>query len=95
MCATLLTGETACPFTEEAYTSSIPPTEREGYCYSLLRRCFTCPMHNHSHYEIALVTSGRITHFVGGQAVRCRWATCSSRARRIPTRSTRETARRW
>ena len=69
MCATLLTGETACPFTEEAYTSSIPPTEREGYCYSLLRRCFTCPMHNHSHYEIALVTSGRITHFVGGQAV--------------------------
>ena len=26
-------------------------------------------MHNHSHYEIALVTSGRITHFVGGQAV--------------------------
>ena len=43
MCATLLTGETACPFTEEAYTSSIPPTEREGYCYSLLRRCFTCP----------------------------------------------------
>lgn len=69
MCATLLTGETACPFTEEAYTSSIPLTEREGYCYSLLRRCFTCPMHNHSHYEIALVTSGRITHFVGGQAV--------------------------
>lgn len=87
MCATLLTGETACPFTEEAYTSSIPPTEREGYCYSLLRRCFTCPMHNHSHYEIALVTSGRITHFVGRPGRSAVAGRPVLRApRRIPTR---------
>lgn len=69
MCATLLTESIACPFSEEAYISSIPSAEQEGYCYSLLRHRFTCPTHNHTHYEIALVVSGQITHFVSGQTL--------------------------